>query len=168
MDRAVLVRQLADAFANRALLYWEIYRAFAAEMGPARAAEILGQAIERRGEAAGRALFGGLETPTPAAVADAFLAVSPDEGRLFPHTRTDDPDGTVHIGVHQCPLQDAWRKAGLGADEQALMCRIAGRFDNGCFGVAGVGFRTETWAPGRSGCCHLHLSPRPPAPKSGR
>lgn len=168
MERADLVRQLSDAFANRALLYWEIYRAFAAEIGPDRAAAVLGEAIERRGDAAGRALFGKLAAPTPTAVADAFLAVSPDEGRLFPHDRTDDPDGTVHIGVRRCPLQDAWRKAGLSDEEQTLMCRIAGRFDNGCFGAAGIGFRAETWAPGRSGCCHLHLSPAVSGPQTGR
>ncbi len=67
MDRDVLVRQLEDAFANRALLYWEIYKTFAAELGPDRAAELLGQAIERRGEAAGRTLFGGLAERTRAA-----------------------------------------------------------------------------------------------------
>jgi hypothetical protein len=167
-DRDALVRQLEDAFANRALLYWEIYRAFAAEMGADRAAETLAAAIERRGEAAGKALFGRIETPTPRTVADAFLAVSPDGGRLFPHDRIDEPDGGVRIHVRRCPLQDAWRKAGLSDDEQALMCRIAGRFDNGCFGAAGIGFAASTWTPGAAGCCRLHLKPLPERDKSGR
>ncbi len=158
-DREILVRQLEDAFANRALLYWEIYRAFAAEIGPDRAAATLAAAIERRGEAAGKALFGRLEMPTPKAVADAFLAVSPDGGRMFLHDRIDEPDGSVRIEVRRCPLQDAWRKAGLTEAEQARMCRIAGRFDNGCFGAAGIGFAARTWEPGASGCCRLHLKP---------
>jgi hypothetical protein len=168
MDRDVLVRQLDDAFANRALLYWEIYNAFAAEIGPDRAADILGKAIQRRGEAAGKALFGRIDKPTPAKVADAFLAVSPDDGRLFPHTRTNSPDGSVHVAVSRCPLQDAWRKAGLDEGQQALMCRIAGRFDNGCFGAAGIGFSAETWVPGKDGCCRLHLLPAEADAKSGR
>jgi hypothetical protein len=161
MEREVLARQLEDAFANRALLYWEIYRAFAGELGGDRAAMLLGQAIERRGEAAGRALFGALAERTPKTVADAFLAVSPDGGRMFPHDRRDAADGSVHVTVSRCPLQDAWRKAGLSDDEQALMCRIAGRFDNGCFGAAGIGFAAETWVPGAAGSCRLHLLPTP-------
>jgi hypothetical protein len=165
MDRDRLVAQLDDAFANRALLYWEIYRSFAEELGPAKAEALLARAIERRGAAAGKALFGRLAKATPETVADAFLAVSPDEGRLFPHTRTRTPDGSVEIAVTRCPLQDAWRKAGLTEAEQTTMCRIAGRFDNGCFGAAGIGFSAETWAPGRAGCCRLRLSP---APEAGR
>lgn len=158
-DRELLVRQLEDSFANRALLYWEIYRAFAAEVGPAKAAELLATAIERRGEAAGQALFGKLGAPTPTAVADAFLAVSPDGGRIFPHDRIDEADGSVRIAVRRCPLKDAWSRIGLSDDELALMCRIAGRFDNGCFGAAGIGVAAETWQPGMGGCCRLHLKP---------
>jgi hypothetical protein len=155
----VLARELDDAFRNRALIYWSLYAELRAELGSERAAAILGRAIERRGAAAGAVLFAGLAARTPDAVAAAFLAVSPDGGRLFPHERHRDPDGTVHIKVTRCPLKDAWVAAGLGDEDLAVLCKIAGRFDTGCFGAAGVGFAADTWTPGASGCCHLHLRP---------
>jgi hypothetical protein len=62
--------------------------------------------------------------------------------------------------VTRCPLQDAWREAGLGDDDLATLCRIAGRFDHGCFAAAGVRLDAETWTPGRAGCCRLRLSAR--------
>jgi hypothetical protein len=161
--RAALVRELDDAFRNRALVTWEIYRELRAELGAERAAAIVGRALERRGAAAGAALFARLPARTPAAVADAFLAVSPDGGRLFPHEVRHDADGAVHIKVTRCPLKDAWVAAGLGGDELATICRIAGRFDTGCFGAAGIGFAADTWTPGSAGCCHLHLLPAAPA-----
>jgi hypothetical protein len=154
-----LARELDDAFRNRALIYWSLYEELRAELGAERAAAVLGRAIERRGAAAGAALFAGLRERTPAAVADAFLAVSPDGGRLFPHAVRRDADGAVHIKVTRCPLKDAWAAAGLAPDDMATICRIAGRFDTGCFGAAGIGFAADTWTPGASGCCHLHLLP---------
>ena len=39
------------------------------------------------------------------------------------------------------------------------MCSIAGRVDNGTFEGAGFTFSADTWQPGRSGCCHLHIRP---------
>jgi len=154
-----LARELDDAFRNRALIYWSLYEELRAELGAERAAAILGRAIERRGAEAGAALFARLPAPTPEAVAAAFLAVSPDGGRLFPHEVRRDPDGAVHIKVTRCPLKDAWVGAGLGPADLAAICKIAGRFDTGCFGAAGIGFAADTWTPGASGCCHLHLLP---------
>ncbi len=154
-----LARELDAAFGNRALIYWSIYEELRAELGPERAATILGRAIERRGAAAGAALFARLPVRTPATVAEAFLAVSPDEGRLFPHEVRRDPDGAVHIKVTRCPLKDAWVAAGLSDADLATICKIAGRFDTGCFGAAGIGFAADTWTAGATGCCHLHLLP---------
>ena len=154
-----LARELDDAFRNRALIYWSLYEELRAELGPERAAAILGRAIERRGAQAGAALFARLPARTPEAVATTFLAVSPDGGRLFPHEVQRDPDGAVHIKVTRCPLKDAWAAAGLADADLATICQIAGRFDTGCFGAAGIGFAADTWTPGASGCCHLHLLP---------
>ena len=159
-DRAeVLARELEESFRNRALLYWSIYDELRREVGAERAEAILGRAIERRGEAAGAALFGSLTERTPAAVARAFLAVSPNGGTMYPHEVQRDPDGAVHVKVTRCPLKDAWTEAGLGSDDLRTICRVAGRFDTGCFGAAGVAFSADTWVPGAAGCCHLHLGP---------
>ena len=39
------------------------------------------------------------------------------------------------------------------------LCRIAGVVDNGTFESAGFRFSADTWKPGRSGCCFLHIHP---------
>jgi len=157
-DRAL--RELDEAHRARARFYWHAFDELRAEVGGERAEAILGRAAERLGDAAGRRLFASLARPTPASVAETFLAVSPGGGRLFPHRVLRDGDGTVEIAVTRCPMQDAWRDAGLAEGDIATLCRIAGRFDHGCFGAAGVRLAAETWRPGREGCCRLRLSPR--------
>ncbi|MBL8700060.1 MAG: L-2-amino-thiazoline-4-carboxylic acid hydrolase [Alphaproteobacteria bacterium] len=152
--------ELDDSHKHRALLYWSIYQELAAELGEARAEAILMRAIERRGVATGRALFGAMAAATPADVAAKFLSVSPGDGTLWPHQVVRHGDGSVEIAVRRCPLKEAWTEAGLTAEEMTRMCRIAGRFDNGCFGEAPVGFEATTWAPGHAGCCTLTLRPR--------
>lgn len=162
-DRAeTLARELEAAFRNRALLYWSIYDELRRELGAERAEAILGSAIERHGAAAGTALFAGLAERSPAAVAQAFLAVSPNGGTMYPHEVRRDADGAVHVKVTRCPLKDAWTEAGLGSEDLRTICRIAGRFDTGCFGRSGVAFAADTWTPGSTGCCELHLRPARP------
>lgn len=160
-DKGSLARDLRDAFALRAMIYHAVDEELSAELGPERAEAILGRAIETRGQAAGRKLFKNIDAGDPRAVADAFLAVSPDQGRLFPKEETSDEAGAVCIQVKSCPLQEAWRAAGLAPERVARLCRIAGRFDNGLFGAAGVAFDAQTWQPGRAGCCRLRLARRP-------
>lgn len=159
MDPKKLTLEIDAAFKNRARLYKNILDELTSALGRARAEAVLAAAVEKRGEESGRKLFGHLTAPTAAQVADAFLAVSPAEGALFPHARTQDDAGRVTIAVSRCPLLEAWREDGLADAEIQTLCRIAGRFDNGCFGVAGVGFAAETWHPGKNGCCTLFLGP---------
>jgi hypothetical protein len=158
---ARLARELDAAFQARGRLYWELYATLREARGAAEAERLLALAIERRGRAAGAALFGPLAGAPPQEIAAHFLRVaSPDWGRLFPHDYEPREDGSVTIRVRRCPLQDAWRADGRTPEEVALMCRIAGRADHGVFGAAGCAFAAETWEPGREGCCVLHLSPR--------
>ncbi|MBL0931116.1 MAG: L-2-amino-thiazoline-4-carboxylic acid hydrolase [Alphaproteobacteria bacterium] len=169
MDAGKLKRELDDAFKARARLYRAILDELTAEIGAERAEAVLGRAIEKRGVAAGTALFGGLESPTAKDVADRFLAVSPAEGTLYPHTRDDragaNGETGVTVKVHRCPLQEAWREDGASDAEIARLCRISGRFDTGCFGVGGVAFEATTWTPGSTGCCTLFLGSAAPAGK---
>lgn len=160
-DRAdKLARELRDAFANRAMIYAETFAELRGEMGAKAAAELLGRALYRRGQDVARRLFADIAPGDAAAVAERFLSVSPDGGGLFP-TQVERPgDGSVHIKVRDCPLLNAWRAAGLPEPEIAQLCVIAGRFDNGLFESAGIDFAAETWRPGNTGCCHLHLRPR--------
>jgi hypothetical protein len=162
LDPTKLKAELDAAFKNRARLYKNMLDELTAALGPERAEALLVAAIEKRGAESGRKLFRHLKAPTAAQIADTFLAVSPAEGTLFPHTRTQDEGGRVTIAVSRCPLLEAWREDGLADSEIQTLCRIAGRFDNGCFGEAGVDFAAETWAPGKHGCCKLFLGPAGP------
>jgi hypothetical protein len=156
-----LAQELREAFANRALIYAETYAELRGELGEKAAAALLGRALYRRGQDVARKLFADIAPGDAAAVAARFLSVSPDGGCLFP-TQVERPaDGSVHIKVQNCPLLSAWQQAGLPPAEIAQLCAIAGRFDNGLFEGTGVDFAAETWQPGRTGCCHLHLRPRP-------
>lgn len=166
MEAGKLKRELDDAYKARARLYRTILEELTAEIGAERAEAVLGRAIEKRGVAAGMALFGKLEGPTAKDVADRFLAVSPAAGTLYPHTREDlDGGKIVTVKVHRCPLQDAWREDGATDAEVERLCRISGRFDTGCFGVSGVAFDATTWTPGSAGCCTLFLGSAGPAGK---
>ncbi len=156
-DRDKLAKELREAFAGRALLYDALDRELTAEVGEDRAAELLGRAIERRGREAAAAMFAGIDRGDPQAVADRFLAASPDGGTMYP-TVVERGVGAVTIAVQRCPLQDAWRQAGLPPERVARLCRIAGRFDTGLFGATDVRFSAETWTPGRAGCCRIRLA----------
>jgi hypothetical protein len=155
-----LAQELRDAFANRALIYAEAYAELRRAMSETEAAALLGRALYRRGQDVARKLFAGIAPGDAKAVAERFLSVSPDGGCLFPTQVERSDDGSVHIKVQDCPLLTAWRAAKLPEAEIAQLCAIAGRFDNGLFESAGIGFSAETWQPGQSGCCHLHLRPR--------
>lgn len=167
MIEARLRRELEEAFANRAHLYRLLLEELEAELGAEAAERLLARVLERRGREVGARLFEGLPAGDPFAAAARFLAVSPDEGRLYPHGLERDDEG-VTIAIHRCPLQDAWRASGLAAERIATLCRLAGAFDRGLFESAGVAFAAETWRPGRAGCCRIRLArPSPGAAAVG-
>jgi len=148
--------QLWASFKNRAMVYLEVFRVLAEEFGEERAAELLKKAIYRRGCAIGRQFErfgpGDLE-----GLKDAFLATLPDGGKVFDPQVLACDDERLELQLRRCPLKEAWHEAGLGEAEVARMCEIAGVVDNGTFESAGFRLRSETWQPGRSGCCHLFI-----------
>jgi len=151
-----LRQQVSDAFKNRAILYFLIFDELRKDLGEERAEEIMKRAIYRRGVQKGEKYkpyapgnFEGLR--------DAFVSGIPDDGRLFdPNVLRCDPDG-LDVNLENCPLKEAWEEIGLGDDDRVTMCRIAGEIDKGTFEAAGFDFEPDTWQPGRSGCCHLHI-----------
>lgn len=163
-ETAFLREQLRASLKNRAMFYWEVYRVLEREFGESRASALLSEAIYSRGCAVGErfqrfapADFDGLR--------DAFLGSIPDRGRPFdPEVVACDEQG-LEIRFGRCPLKEAWLEAGLSDTQAATMCRIAGTVDNGTFEGAGFGFRSETWQPGRNGCCHLFIG-KPQEPGS--
>lgn len=157
-DRAErLARELDAAFRNRADLYRLFYEELEAAFGPEQAEALMVRAVERRGREVAAAAFAGYGPEDARAVGEAFLAVSPDGGRMYP-TEVERRDDGISFYVKRCPLKDAWIAAGLDGERLATMCRIAGAFDRGLFEATGIRFDNVTWSPGHgSGCCHIHL-----------
>ena len=149
--------QLRASFKNRAMVYLEVYRVLEEEFGRARAAELLKRAIYRRGCAVGEHFKAHGPTDL-AGLEKAFVGFLPDGGRMFAPEVVRNDGRELEIQFHACPLQDAWREAGLPEADVAHLCEIAGVVDNGTFEAAGFEFRSETWRPGREGCCHLFIS----------
>lgn len=153
--------ELAAAFANRADLYRLLRAALTRELGRERAEAMLAGVLEERGREVARNLFAGVPAEAHA-VADRFLSVSPDGGRLYPHEVERTP-ASCTIRVHSCPLKEAWMAAGLPDQDTADLCRLAGAFDRGLFEAAGVEFANQTWTKTRgAGCCWITLTTRSP------
>ncbi|MBZ9822923.1 L-2-amino-thiazoline-4-carboxylic acid hydrolase [Mesorhizobium sp. CA4] len=155
-----LSRELFSAFRNRADLYRLFLDELTAEFGAEQAEAVMIRTIEKRGREVAAAAFADFGPNDAPAIGDAFLAVSPDGGRIY---RTDVERGPGHIAfkVKRCPLKGAWVEAGVGEKKLATLCRIAGAFDRGLFEATGVRFDNVTWTPGHgSGCCHIALTNR--------
>ncbi len=158
MSEESLRRQLLDSFKNRALLYALIYEELSQEVGEQRAEAIMTRAILRRGQQIGQQ-FRDYAPDDFAGLCEAFVANVPDDGRLFqPNVIRCDSQG-LDIELQQCPLKTAWEELGLDESRRETLCRIAGEIDKGTFEAAGFAFTVDTWKPGRSACCHLHIRP---------
>ena len=155
---ARLRAQLYGAFKHRAMLYYRIFDEMRRGLGEEQATEILSRAIYARGTEIGAA-FARHGPADMAGLRDAFVAMIPDEGRMFAPDVERCDERALDIKLQRCPLKDAWLEAGVPEADVARLCRIAGRVDNGTFEAAGFEFWAETWQPGRAGCCHLHIRP---------
>lgn len=157
---AQLLEQLRAAFKSRALVYHAVYDEMRREFGAEKAQAVLKRAIYRRGEA----IAGNFAKHAPADLAGlekTFLAFIPQGAALFaPEVVRCDAE-ELEIQFHRCPLKEAWEEAGLPEDERTTLCALAGVVDYGTFEAAGFAIESETWQPGRSGCCRLHIRPGP-------
>lgn len=150
---ARLRRELREAFEARAHFYRLTLDALEARLGAAEAEAALAAICEQRGREVAPAFAGARGA---VAVGEAFLAASPDRGRLYPATVRRE-EGRIAFAVAACPLKSAWLAAGLGPARVAALCRAAGAFDKGLFEGCGLRFRNETWEEGREGCCRIVL-----------
>ena len=155
---ARLRAQLYAAFKHRALLYYRIFDEMRRALGEETASEILSRAIYARGAEIG-ATFARYGPADMAGLRDAFVAMIPDEGRMFAAKVERCDAAALDIKLQRCPLKDAWLEAEVPEADVARLCAIAGRVDNGTFEAAGFEFWADTWQPGRDGCCHLHIRP---------
>lgn len=153
-----LSAELDAAFRNRADLYRLFYAELEQSHGPDEAEALMVRAVEERGREVAAAAFARFGPTDARALGEAFLAVSPDGGRMYP-TDVERRDDGISFYVKRCPLKDAWIAAGIEGERLATMCRIAGAFDRGLFQATGVAFDNVTWTPGHgAGCCHIHLT----------
>lgn len=158
MSEAKMREMLVDSMKSRALFYYAFYKEFSAEFGAAKAEEVMKRATYKRGLEIGKR-FARFAPGDMTGLKTAFLEKVPDPEATFnPKVERCDAQG-IDILLQGCPLKEAWKEAGLSDAEVAKMCSIAGRVDNGTFEGAGFGFSADTWQPGRSGCCHLHIRP---------
>ncbi len=158
MSEAKMREMLVDSMKSRALFYYAFYKEFSAEFGAAKAEEVMKRATYKRGLEIGKR-FARFAPGDMTGLKTAFLEKVPDPEATFnPKVERCDAQG-IDILLQGCPLKEAWKEAGLSDAEVAKMCSIAGRVDNGTFEGAGFTFSADTWQPGRSGCCHLHIRP---------
>jgi hypothetical protein len=155
-----LSRELDAAFRNRADLYRLFYEELADRYGVQDAEAVMTKVVEKRGREVAALAFSGFGPNDARAIGEAFLAVSPDGGRMYP-TDVERDERHIAFRVRRCPLKDAWTEVGLDGEPLATLCRIAGAFDRGLFEATGVRFSNVTWTPGHgSGCCHIRLENR--------
>jgi hypothetical protein len=155
-----LARELDAAFRNRADLYRLMLDELTRDLGAEQAEALLTRAIEKRGREVAAAAFTGFGPNDARRIGEAFLAVSPDDGRMYP-TEVERGDTHIAFRVKRCPLKDAWVEAGVDDATLSTLCRIAGAFDRGLFEATGIRFENVTWTPGHgSGCCHIVLTDR--------
>ncbi|MER9714460.1 hypothetical protein NKJ13_30450 [Mesorhizobium sp. M0174] len=87
-----LSRELDSAFRNRADLYRLLLDELTAEVGAEKAEAIMIRTIERRGREVAAAAFADFGPNDAPAIGEAFLAVSPDGGRMYPTDVERGPD----------------------------------------------------------------------------
>lgn len=159
MEPDRLLDQLSAQIANRALFYLAAYDALTDAIGAERAEGVLTRAVRLRGRVVGEA-FRRFAPADLAGLKDAFLGGLPGGAALFrPDLRRCD-EKALEVKFQTCPLQQAWRDAGVPEAKRAVLCRIAGAVDLGTFEAAGFAIENRTWTPGASGCCHLTITPR--------
>lgn len=152
-----LALELDSAFKNRADFYRLMLEELTVEMGSGRAEAVMIRVIEKRGREVAATAFSRFGPNDACAIGDAFLAVSPDGGRMYP-ADVERGEDRIAFRVKRCPLKEAWMEAGVPAAKLATLCRIAGAFDRGLFEATGVRFDNVTWTPGHgSDCCHIML-----------
>jgi len=151
-----LRKELRDSFKNRAILYYYMYDQLRHETNPQKAEALMRRVTYRRGEQIGKR-FSQFSPEDFEGLREAFIGGIPDGGAMFAPQVTKCDEQGLDVQLEQCPLKEAWQELGLSEDDLETMCRIAGEIDAGTFEGAGFAFEPDTWKPGRSGCCHLHI-----------
>ena len=153
------IAALDASIRNRALFYKAVFDELRAELGDAKATEILRRAVYKRGLEVGKP-FARFAPDDFEGLKQAFVAFVPGGDAVFaPQVERCDGDG-LQLRLGRCPLRDAWQEMGLPTGEVEHLCAIAGAVDEGTFAAAGFAIRNTTWKEGQPGCCHLTITRR--------
>ncbi|HUJ74633.1 MAG TPA: L-2-amino-thiazoline-4-carboxylic acid hydrolase [bacterium] len=159
MPEHQLKDELYGMFRTQGLLYWHFFDSLRKGLGEERATAIMQDAIYQFGLRIGKR-FARYAPDDLAGLRDAFLRFVPDGGASYqPEVLRCDADA-LDIKIGRCLLKDAWHAAGVSDADVMKLCRIAGRQDNGTFEGAGFLFSSDTWRPGRTGCCLMRIRPK--------
>lgn len=149
------------AFQNRALMYYHLFVELSAEVGRERATDVMKRAIRRRGVEVGQKYRAAAQAGDLDEVARIFCEGSPCAGGLFAPGVEERGEGRILLRMETCPLVDAWREAGLPAEEVDALCEIAAAVDEGTFDGAGLDLTFLERQPQADGCrCLLELKVR--------
>ena len=158
--RMVPIEWLQGAFAMRAAAYANMFDVLREAFGTDRAVEIVSEATRRMGVTMG-AKFADLGPADLNGLKDRFLGGIPAGEVIFQPEVLRCDDERLEIQFHRCPLKEAWQEAGYDGAALANLCDIGGVVDYGTFEKAGFRIQSDTWQPGREGCCRLHIRPGP-------
>ena len=127
---------LINEIKNRARIYVCIYRELAKEVGQEKAISILKKALYARGKEKGLQLANKIGEPNLRELAAAFMDGKADMD-AFGHEIVGEYSDHIVLRLNRCPLVEAWKEAGVTAEEQKIMCDIAYQVDFGKFETAG-------------------------------
>jgi hypothetical protein len=126
------------AFENRALMYAYLYEELLPVLGHDETVAVMKRAIYRRGLEVGRKYRDAAQAGDVERVGAIFCGGSPCGGTLFDPGVEESADGRIVLRMTSCPLVDAWRAAGLPAEEIDTLCEVAAAVDEGTFAGAGL------------------------------
>ena len=105
MSEAKLKEELYGSFKNRGMIYYNMYKTLSAELGKEKAAELMMDAIYKRGVEQSKVLQ-GIDNQDVKALMDKFLAIIPDGGQMFGPEILNAEKDAVDIKFHRCPLKE--------------------------------------------------------------
>jgi len=159
MGQSASSELLSNAFKERGRLYLEVFRELSDRYGQDEALDVLGTVSRTMGLDVGKSLEHHAPDGLKGLLEDFFLA--PDDGATFAtEVRRLDAD-VLEIKQGACPIKDSWIEAGCSEDEVATLLRCACAYDTAVIEAAGFDCKLEPWQPGRTGCCHAVITPKP-------
>jgi len=158
---ADLREQVKNLLKSRAMLMAALLDALEAEMGLARAEALLARVMRERSAGAGKRFLSACAPDDMVGLRERFVHFLPDHGGLFDIETTHCDATRLGLKFRSCPVKEAYEEAGLPPARMQVLLRIAGSGDVGLFEGAGFAIRNDTWVPGDTGCCHLHICAKP-------